>query len=243
MWLAMSVTWGQGTSTWPVVKGSAGIDISRGIVLDLEAVERERPEECTQTLLGTELDGDILAIGPAFWGLLKQRSAWLRHCLEQGNPSDIEYSDRYVRCPLSARVLFEILKPFASDGSERSNLMVSTTSCSPMHNCHAFHHDWRDGTSQKAILQSVFSRYFNAKTTVVERSYQLTHARFLSLAWPNGNRVEINLDQGVGFLRTKTYKNFDFAAASEVQASKLTQVRFSVANQSNPMPIYIMKPE
>lgn len=240
--VAMSETWGQGTSTWPVVKGLASVVTTGNVVLDLAAVERDRPEECTQILVGTELDGDILTVGAAFWSFLEGHSAWLRQCLEKGNPQTIEYCDRYVRCPLNARILSEVLKRFSPGTGVRSNLVIGTTCSSQIQSGYALHHDWRDGTVQKMVLQHLFGNSFKTSVNVFDKSYQLSHARSLSLKWEDGSRVEINLDQGFGFLRTKTFKSFDLMASPETQSQKLSYLRFSVENQSTSMPVYVTKP-
>jgi uncharacterized membrane protein len=62
------------------------------------------------------------------------------------------------------------------------------------------------------------------------------------MAWANGVRVDINLDQGAGFYRTKAYIPFDFSTPSDVQAQKLAKLRIVVENQSPSMPIYVLKP-
>jgi len=77
---------------------------------------------------------------------------------------------------------------------------------------------------------------------VYAKPHELSHSRFLSIRWDNGLHVEINLDQGVGFYRTKSFKAFDFLLPPESQAQKLAALRFSVENQSASMPLYILKP-
>ncbi|MCA9130737.1 MAG: hypothetical protein KDB22_26810, partial [Planctomycetales bacterium] len=205
-------------------------------------VEAERPEDCTRVLVDTELDGDILSAGAAFWRFLESQSGWLKACLDQGPPTSIEYSDRYVRSPLSVRVLFELIKRFASTSSDRTELKINTTASPQLQTGHALHHDWRDDGTQKAVLQDLFKAYFHVSVKVYARPHELSHSRFLSIRWTNGFHVEINLDQGVGFYRTKAFKGFDFSLPPESQAQRLAALRFSVENQSASMPLYILKP-
>ena len=240
--LSLSQSWGQGTSEWPVVKGAWTGNLARRNELTLAQVESERPENCTQVLVDKELDGDLLNLGVSFWALLESKSSWLKQCLEQGPPQSIAYCDRYVRSPLTSRVLFELLKRFASTTSNQSTLIIETTASPQVQIGHALHHDWNDALVQKSILQQIFKAYFKTSVSVYARPQDLGHSRFLSIDWSNGYRVEINLDQGVGFFRTKTFKSFDFGLTPDVQAQKLNALRFSVENQSPTMPLYVLKP-
>jgi hypothetical protein len=240
--LAMSSSWGQGTSAWPIVKGSWTGNLAHLREIDLRLIESERPEDCTQVTVDRELDGDVLDIGVSFWSLLESKSGWLKQCLEQGTPKSIEYCDRYVRSPLSARVLFELLKRFAATADRQTELIIRTTASPQLQTGHALHHDWRDNGTQKSVLQHLFNPDFKVSLAVYGRPQDLGHSRFMSLAWDNGFRVEINLDQGVGFYRTRVFKSFDFTLAPDSQAQKLIALRFSVENQSPSMPLYILKP-
>ena len=240
--LALGSGWGQGTSAWPVVKGSLTNIPTHKREINLALVESERPENCTQVLVNKELDGDIVNIGTSFWSLLESESSWMKQCSEQGQPATIEYCDRYVRSPLTARVLFELLKRFASTSGSQSELFIKTTESPQQQSGHALHHDWRDSGTQRAVLDHLFKPYFKVSVTVYARPHDLSHSRFLSLTWANGLRVDVNLDQGVGFYRTKTFKSFDFALTPDLQAQKLSALRLSVENQSPSMPVYILKP-
>lgn len=240
--LALGSGWGQGTSDWPVVKGILGDNLAQKREINLGLVDSARPEDCTQVLVDKELDGDILNIGASFWSLLESKSSWLKQCFEHGPPISIEYCDRYVRSPLSARVLFELLKRFASTTDHKSELRVRTTASTQLQTGRSLYHDWRDDGTQKAVLQHLFQPFFTVSVTVYARPQELSHSRFLSLAWANGLRVDVNLDQGVGFYRTRTFKSFDFAETPNAQAQKLSALRLSVENQSPSMPLYVLKP-
>jgi hypothetical protein len=240
--LALASGWGQGTSAWPVVKGSVTTTPTHKREIDLTIVESERPEDCTQVLINRELDGDISNIGTSFWTLLESESIWLKRCLESGQPHKIEYCDRYIRSPLAARVLFEILRRFSSTSSIQSQLSIRTTQSQQYQIGQALYHDWRDAGAQQSVLEHLFKSNFKVSVTVYPKPPNLSHSRYLSMAWANGVRVDINLDQGVGFYRTKAYIPFDFSTPSDVQAQKLAKLRIVVENQSPSMPIYVLKP-
>jgi hypothetical protein len=240
--LALGSSWGQGTSTWPVVKGNLTNIQTAKREINLALVESERPEDCTQALVNKELDGDIANIGTSFWSLLESESSWMKRCSEQGPPVSIVYCDRYVRSPLTARVLFELLKRYASTSESRSELIIKTTESPQQLVGHALYHDWRDCGTQKDVLEHLFKQYFKVSVTVYPRPQDLSHSRFLSLTWANGLRVDVNLDQGVGFYRTKNFISFDFALTPSLQAQKLSALRLSVENQSPSMPLYVIKP-
>ena len=75
--LGMCSTWGQGSDEWPVIKGAASVPGQLPTQLDLSSVERERPENCAQIFIQTELNGDVSNLVNTFWPLLSNRSAWL----------------------------------------------------------------------------------------------------------------------------------------------------------------------
>jgi hypothetical protein len=241
--LAVSANWGQGTGAWPVIKGTWEGNLGESRELSLDAVEKERPEDCTQVLINRELNGDILNVGNSFWSLLQSKSGLLKTCLEQGMPTTIEYSDRYVRSPLSVRVFFELVKRFASTSANRVHLTVNTTASAQYQSGHGLHHDWVDDKSQKGAFYHLFEPYFRVSINVHAKPQDLCHSRHLSLNWENGSCVELNFDQGVGFFRTIPFKPFDFQLPNDVQAIKLASLRFSVENQSAAMPLYVLKPQ
>lgn len=240
--LAMSSSWGQGSGEWPIVRGFWNETIAPGTEIDLDLVEKERPEDCTQVIINTELDGDIFGIGKSFWDTLKNRSRWLAKCVERGMPRTIEYCDRYVRSPLSARVLFELLRCFSATANHKAELRIFTTSSNQYQDGEAVHHDWRDSRVQSSVLEGLFQPFFQVSVKVHDRPRDLSHSRFLALDWGDGFRVEINLDQGVGFYRTRKFQAFDFHATPETQTQKLCSSRFAVENQSPSMPLYILRP-
>jgi hypothetical protein len=240
--LAMSASWGQGSGDRPIVTGTWDDPVSPRMEIDLMSVERERPEYCTQVLINTELDGDIFGIGKSFWESLESRSSWLAKCMEQGLPRKIEYCDRYVRSPLSARILFELLRRFSATAEHQSELRIRTTVSAQYQDGDAVHQDWKDLGVQKRVLENLFQPFFRVSVTVHDKPRDLSHSRFLALDWGGGFRVEINMDQGVGFYRTKRFQAFDFSASPELQTRKIYSLRFALENQSPSMPIYITRP-
>ncbi len=240
--LAMASGWGQGGGEWPVVTGEWEGRVGLSHEIDLESVERERPEDCTQVLINRELDGDIFGIGKSFWDLLTSRSSWLKKCLERGSPQSIEYNDRYIKSPLSARVLLELLRRFSATATNRTKLQIRTTASSQYQNGDAIQHDWRDSRIQADVLKGLFDPFFDVSLTVFDKSRDLNHSRYLTLLWDEGFRVDINMDQGVGFYRARPFQRFDFSMPSAAQIQKLCSLRFTVENQSPTMPLYILKP-
>lgn len=240
--IAMSSSWGQGSGEWPIIRGAWNGTIATRSEIELNTVEKERPEDCTQVLINTELDGDIFGIGKLFWDTLKNRSTWLAKCMERGLPRRIAYCDRYIRSPLSARVLFELLRCFSATPDQKAELRIDTTSSNQYQDGDAIHHDWRDSRVQSTVLEGVFQSFFQLSVTVHDRPRDLSHSRFLMMDWGEGFRVEINLDQGVGFYRTKKFQAFDFNATPATQTQRLFSSRFTVENQSPSMPLYILRP-
>jgi DEAD/DEAH box helicase domain-containing protein len=240
--LSIGPGWGQGTNDWPVVKGNWPCDKREWREIKLDSVENAKPGNCNHILVYDDLDGTLKSIGGKFWDLLVGRSDWLNDYLNLGAPLQIEYCDRYLKSPLTARVLFEFLHRFSSTTMNRSQLIISTTASSQTQNSYAVYQDWRDVATQKEVLNHLFKPYFDTTVSVFSSPHELRHARFLSIDWGKGKRVSINLDQGVGFYRTEGSSTFDFTKKPNVQANNLRDLNLRVWNQSRSMPLYILPP-
>ncbi|MFN9433310.1 MAG: helicase-related protein [Planctomycetota bacterium] len=240
--LDMSSSWGQGTPDSPIIKGLWESPLVPQEEIDLNAVERDRPHHCTRVLINKELDGDVFGIGKLFWDSLKSQSPWISNCLDRGIPRKIEYCDRYIRSPLTARILFELLRCFSATTHQKADLRIVTTVSSQYQAGDAIQHDWVDLRVQKRVLEDLFNPFFQVSVTVHDRPRDLSHTRYLCLDWGGDLRIEINLDQGVGFYRTKRFQAFDFSVSPELQTQKICSLRFALENQSPSMPIYITRP-
>jgi ATP-dependent helicase YprA (DUF1998 family) len=238
--LAPGARWGAGSEAWPIIKfSSEPIDFD-GERLQLEEVVSDRPDQCIQKLISTEFDGNISDVGSKFWNCLRAESSLLDELLSSGNLRKVTYVDRYIRTPLHARTLLEILNEVGNSASSPRELQleIQTVAGSSFRSPSYIHDNWQTDRDQATVLRQLFDG-FNVSLTMRQRNHELRHARFLVLEWDE-SRIEINLDQGVGFFRTDGRVPFDFTFRPHDQAIELRNASFSVRHAGSNMPIYII---
>ena len=240
--LAPGRSWGLGSENWPIIKQSGELEVFEGHRLTLGDVETARPEKVVQQLVSTQLNGTIADVGRKFWDALFEVSNWLNETVSAISPSQISYVDRYIRTPLHARVLYEILQALV-EPSKRSAVVleIQTVSGSSDRRPNYFHDNWSTDRDQSTVLRELFSE-FKLNLQVHRRTDALRHARFLTLKWSDGRSVEINLDQGVGFLKSTTRITHNFQLNSLSQAREIKNAKFSVLHDGGDMPVYLVRP-
>lgn len=150
--------------------------------------------------------------------------------------SVIEYTDRYLRTPLTARLLLESLRYLKSEFpnaiADDTEVIVTTT---PVESGDrrgyptAFSHDWRRGGDRQAVIESAAATLgFSITFKEVERR-RLAHHRGLTLNWGTDLSWKMRLDEGFGFLaETSRSDSFPFESNPASQAAKLFKGRLHV---------------
>lgn len=174
-----------------------------------------------------KLDGPVSKFGGAFWKMVKE----MRPQLFQDVPlARVTYSDRYLRSPLTARLLQEILRtmPDRSNTTRISVISSGLDRGTPWQN-HNIEDNWASDTVRLKAMQ----------TLLVGASVQLLnkrdcpHPRCLKLEWEDGKKALVNLDQGVGTWIPcgSGSTRFDVDGDPVQQASKLGSMKFDVRNR------------
>ena len=219
------------------------IDIA-GSKLSLALVDSERPNQCNVFIAEKELDGPVANIGQKFWENLFVVAPWLKEWATSGAPESIQYSDRYLVAPLSARILFEILNHLINHvGSSQAKprLQLKAMKADEKQQLACIHHNWSNVRVQESVLKHLLGPIVkpNPIVNLVNRD-MLPHARTMRIEWSDKQIAEITLDQGVGFTKTVGQLRHDFNAAPAQQVQELMQ-GFHVAQSSVKVPFYIMK--
>jgi DEAD/DEAH box helicase domain-containing protein len=191
-----------------------------------------------------ELDGSILSVGQRFWDLVCRKAPILKARLEQKVPLvEVSYTDRYVRSPLTVRLVRELMRALA----ERPGVITSTTQVfvrttrvdesSHQRPGRQVEHDWMRTVDRDTVLSAVLKDW--SVQLQVDTRERVAHARTLTLRWADGQQARIRLDEGVGFLIPEPRRSFDFGVTTAEQARRLAAETFRVERRNNPSPTYL----
>ncbi|MEP4599114.1 MAG: DEAD/DEAH box helicase [Cyclobacteriaceae bacterium] len=159
----------------------------------------------TQLSILKELNTSVDKFGNEFWKLIKH------HCESKGLEFEdlglltlVEYSDRYVKSPMTAVLLGQVLKNMPFDTSQ-SNLVVSWMEVDYPRNSKYSRKpfdNWEP--SEEADREDFFYRLTKPSFSEVtinstNDNRRIPHPRELDLEFDNGNTLNIRLDQGFGY--------------------------------------------
>lgn len=181
-----------------------------------------------------ELNGSIAGFGERFWKLILERSSALREFTISGPKlANVDYQDQYLKSPLTARLLAEVVKhaPGAEAALAASFVRVTTKKLdTPGTRSYRLMHDWASDSVRQKVLSALFKQTVERVLVEARDAYgKLQHARELKLTWENGRSLTLRLDQGFGFWRTSPNELFDFTRNESEQAEDLSVRPFSVS--------------
>ena len=237
--LTPGMTWGAPTTEQPTVRCKSDKEpLISGRSVTLDQVNDLQPNNCKVLFVDGDFDGQITSFGEKFWNATASVSPLLKDLLADGAPSKIVYTDRYLRSPLTARLLHEIIS-YAVPKPSDMVLDIATTWKRPDRTSNSIRGDWDESSAQKKCLETLFGDY-QVSIRIPSDFRVLDHARKLSLYWPDGSGIMLVLDQGVGFLNEKGRVPFDFNLSPSKQAKDLKGKKFEVSQSGRGVPIYIM---
>lgn len=200
-------------------------------------------DEVTCIEVKTQLDGMIGGFGTRFWQIISEHSTVLERRVRENAPlRAIHYTDRYLFAPLSVRLVFEMLRD--APGLAKATLVeLNTTGSSGRMNGSTpfkLYHDWNRDSDRHAVTRDLLSAKLGCKASVrFKDKMDLPHARTLDLHYDDG-RIQIYLDQGVGYWRLKRDDRFDFTQGHTAQISQLLKCNADVIGEpTRPMPIWV----
>lgn len=190
----------------------------------------------------SELDGGASSFGAAFWKLLRSHPGASSAIAACGKLRSAVYTDRYLRSPLSIRLLYELLK--AADWAAEPSVTVYTMNEVPGSLDGVpvnVAHDWRDERMRDDVLGLLLKRLGGTHKIKAMTRLALPHARTLKLDGGAG-AVDIILDQGIGFWRSVKSVPFCFTAPASKQADELSMLPFQIAgSRSYPTELFVEK--
>lgn len=185
-----------------------------------------------------ELDGPVGHFGTKLWKIVQ---ALRPQAFAAGRQiTSITYSDRYLRSPLTARLLFEAVKKLPPRSQTTEIEIISESTGNDSRSGYLLHHGWEADTLRKGALMALFP---NAKVRLVAKS-NCAHARYFRLNFEDGSSVSVFLDQGLGAWRTASSRalRFDQSTTAQQQSKELLRMQFDVVLQDGgkiPSPIWV----
>lgn len=186
-----------------------------------------------------DLDGPIEGFGAAFWKKVAQLRPQV--VARERRLLSATYSDRYLRSPLTVRLLAEVLKklPRRSDDT-RIEIVSQEVEAGRFARLYVLHDNWSDDAVREGVLRGCVP----GATVALKPKSGCPHARSLSLEFDDGSRVTVHLDQGLGSWRTTGHRPvpFDGQAPVAAQVAALAKVRTNVEMQDSgiaPSPIWV----
>ncbi|WP_192965949.1 DEAD/DEAH box helicase [Phycobacter azelaicus] len=175
----------------------------------------------------TELDGPVSQFGNRFWKIV--RNLRPQAFGEGRRIAHVSYNDRYLRGPLTARLLFEAWRTMPLRDDRTKFEIISEATGQDGRPGYLLWHNWDSDAVRREILSAVFP---SAEVKLRDKA-GCAHARSFRLTFDDGAEIAVFLDQGFGAWRDSSPRptRFPHDEASSEQARALVELRFNVALQ------------
>lgn len=178
----------------------------------------------------------IRDFGRTFWADILDVAEGVANRMRGGTAiREVVYHDRYVRSPLTARLVCEVfatLDDMVPESMEASRFRVVTaTPGKSTRRGWLVGHDWTSRREIKKAIEAVF----RAKSMVVEVTVRdvkhVRHERTCEIVWVDQRRWRCHLEHGFGFMRTVDGVRHQFDASPERQGTAVANAGFDVESK------------
>ena len=231
--LVPGLNWGVAGESAHVVRGPSAT-VAKLDHVDPATLYGPPPGKVDRVDLADPLRGSVDTLGSEFWNQIFEKSPSLQGRLGQRIPiREVLYRDRYVRSPLIARLLLEVLAHLVAIGGDATRgarfRIVTVHPAKAKSRPQYVQDDWAVPREAKNAI----TRLFASRSIEVEVAHrklrQVPHERIFSIAWMDGRSWDCHLDHGFGFLRTAAHRvTHDFDASAERQAKLLATTSFGL---------------
>ncbi len=186
-----------------------------------------------QLHITTEFDGDLADFGARFWSLISDHIEPIQRQLQSGEKiQTITYYDRYLRTPLHAKLLQQIMSTFTNNIEEKSVIHIISMSKLPKDDerrpVDAWH-DWVHDAIRCDVVKQMLRKSLPAKVDFELREKpQMPHNRELRIEWRNGNTCSIRPDEGMGCWGVRGIASFPFGGSVAAQVETLNKMNGQV---------------
>jgi hypothetical protein len=196
--------------------------------------------------IAEELNGPITSLKSRLDCLLETRAPQVHNLLSQDGVVEISYSDRYLKSPWALLLITEFLKTFRNDDLKRIN--IATVSPQSRDLGFELKNDWNDERTLKVAMNAWIKAVMKVepKLTILQKAYELQHAREMTLKLTSGKVIRLLIDQGMGYwiphFPYREERRFDFSCNIQDQMKNLIEAhsRATMVNCSRwPSPISI----
>lgn len=228
--------WGVGQAK-PLVIGAAE-DTSRIVSIQTARLIELSAGNAKLISVHAQLDGPATGFGKRFWKLLEQADPLSMAALRNQGVAQIRYDDRYLKSPLTVKLLLEVLDMLPGRTAQ-TQVEIGTASLErarPSGYC-----AYQDFTEDRQ-LAGVIRLLFPGADLQLQQKLKLPHARRLEIVLANAKVLNLLLDQGFGAWRTEGIARHDFSATPDEQAKAIKESTYSVLmGQRGGMPIVLEK--
>lgn len=190
---------------------------------------------------------DISEVGRRLWTLITARVPRLMERIQSGPAlAQVHYQDRYLRSPLTLRILFELLRGLhGAAGGLSASTRIQVTTAHPGYegrrNPSRVSDDWAYAGEARPVAELLLRQLDADSSFNVLARERTQHHRQLTLTWSDGRRCTIRLDQGVGFLSTVHHSvTHPFDRPPAEQARTLLTHKFDVELRDRiPVVLYV----
>ncbi|HAV5001994.1 TPA: DEAD/DEAH box helicase [Acinetobacter baumannii] len=168
---------------------------------DFKAIESYE-NEFQQIKVGKDFDGEsVNDFAEKFWAKVLPISKL--QDLVNDEVIEIEYSDRYLQSPANIILITSLLKGIKKLLGIRPRLTITTCFRNKQIQDEKLYSDF----SKREVFDNFFINYFedqlSQKLNLQIPDSKIDHARFLLFRLKSGKKIELRLDQGVGFWQIK----------------------------------------
>jgi hypothetical protein len=202
------------------------------------------PGQYREVRLSTQLDGHVRDLGKRFWNAVAEAAAGLRDRLAAGPPLlRVTYADRYVRAPLQARLLHEVLRELVGKkgGIDAETVVsISTVRGNPRNPPAVLKNDWVEPAVQRDVIKGLLDGIGRPTVDILDRD-ETAHAREMRLVWSDATTLVVRLDQGLGFLEERRFSlAHGFTAPVAKQVAAIRAASFEVRGRGDhAVPMYV----
>ncbi len=245
--------WGMPPDDSALVRGRNAAAWADVCPLESERFEPPAPRPGWQEVDGNAFAGPKGSFGTRFWNVLAAASPELASRLAESRPlAEVAYTDRYLRSPITAWFLAELLKALASHGRRGATLDITASEVQPprpgerSRTSSIMKHNFVDVPQQRSTIAALLAPLGYHQNPLDLRYFKkMPHYRQLTLRWQDGKRLLVRLDQGLGLVEplddNGRWSTLNFHGDGTALRNRLELARFHIepADPSHPSPIFV----
>lgn len=240
--------WGVGEGSAQVVRFRGGSELAPWAASEPSAGSslRSTPAGTVVALsMDSEVAGPVDSFGVRFWDRILPLAPDLAARLASGVPiREITYADRYVRNPISLRLVVEAARGLRLRAPAAVKDAVVRVVTVPIYQTPKggmwIGIDWHPTADRGAVLANLLAmRGLQGELRVLAKA-DTSHAREFTIAWEDGWSWRLRLDEGFGFIQSEGKAPFRFDVPEGDQGRLLALANFELAAR-NPSHLYVFK--